>query len=90
MPNIEERQNNQKISYFYICIKLPSSVFLGAWYANTMIRMKVALLTEGLKEQTDEKMQKERPKYAVVQPVITKVLRYLPVSITEQLPKWQG
>ncbi|KAI1241721.1 hypothetical protein IHE44_0005210 [Lamprotornis superbus] len=32
-----------------------------------MIKMKVALLTEGLKGQTDEKIQKKKPKYAVVQ-----------------------
>lgn len=40
---MEEKQKNQKISYFYICIKLPSSLFLGVWYANSMIRIKVAL-----------------------------------------------
>lgn len=47
----------------------------------------MALLTEGLKEQTDEKMQKERPKYAVVQPVITEGAQVSPSFNHRTAPK---
>lgn len=60
------------------------------WRANGVIRMKVAVLTEGLQGQTGgEKDQKgrKRPKYVVVQVNTSslKVSWYPPVSITVSL-----
>lgn len=77
-------------SIFYL--KLPVSGFLFGqfWHANSVIRMKVALLTEGLQGQTGgEKDQKCRKslKCVVVQVYMSllKVLRYPPISSTVSL-----
>lgn len=85
-----EGPNNLELLYLTLNYLFIVFLFRQFWHANSVIRMKVAILTEVLQGQTGgEKDQKcrKRLQYVVVQVYMSspKVLRYPPVSITVPL-----